>query len=346
MSDALECVHISKSFGSLTVVNDVRLQVASGQLLALLGPSGGGKTTMLRLIAGFEWPDNHKDAVIKVGGRVVASDSVRVPAEKRRVGMVFQEYALFPHLDVAGNIAFGLTGNAKKQRVAEMLALVGLDAFAGRMPYELSGGQQQRVALARALAPQPDILLLDEPFSNLDAALRTQVRAEVRSILKAAGITCIFVTHDQEEALSLADAVAVMLNGRVAQIAEPQQLYRQPVSREIAAFIGEANFLPGEATGDNVLCPIGRLRLETPFEGKVDVLIRPEALKIGEMDSYISASGEILWREFYGHDQRVGVKLSDGTTLIARADAERSFRTGQTVGIHVLGSVMAFPKQN
>lgn len=340
MPYALECLSLTKSFNGTPVVRHVTLVVRVGQLLALLGPSGGGKTTTLRLIAGFEWPDS---GTIKINGRVVASDTVRVPPEERRVGMVFQEYALFPHLDVAGNIAFGLraASGEKNRRVNEMLALVGLESFARRMPYELSGGQQQRVALARALAPQPDILLLDEPFSNLDTALRSQVRAEVRAILKTAGITCVFVTHDQEEALSLADEVAVMLDGQVAQVAEPQQLYRHPASRAVAAFIGESNFLPGQADGDHALCTLGRLPLEKNARGAVDLLIRPESLRLGEAEGY--TRGEILWREFYGHDQRIGVQLADGTQLVARAESEQSFRPGQVVGVRVQGSVIAFP---
>src|SRR5215207_829816 len=248
MPNPLNIAHLSKSYNGTTVLQNVSLSVRAGQIMALLGPSGCGKTTMLRLIAGFEWPDG---GTIAINGRVVASGSVRVPAEDRRVGMVFQEYALFPHLSVADNIAFGLKNGKreKEARVGDMLALVGLSGLGERMPYELSGGQQQRIALARALAPQPDILLLDEPFSNLDAALRGQVRAEVRAILNQSNITCVFVTHDQEEALSLADEVAVILAGQVAQVALPQRLYRHPTSREVAAFVGEANFLLGEADG-------------------------------------------------------------------------------------------------
>lgn len=338
MSAALECVNLSKSFDSLKVVNQVNLSVRSGQILALLGPSGCGKTTTLRLIAGFEWPD--AGGAIKIGGREVVKG--RVPPEQRRVGMVFQEYALFPHLDVAGNVAFGLRDN--NPRVQDMLALVGLQDYARRMPYELSGGQQQRVALARALAPQPDILLLDEPFSNLDTALRAHVRAEVRSILKAAGITSVFVTHDQEEALSLADEVAVMLDGHVAQVADPHTLYRQPVSRAVAAFVGESNFLSGEANGNSVLCALGRLPLEIPAEGRVDILIRPEALRLSEVNEFTQGIGEVLWREFYGHDQRIGVKLSEGVVLVSRADSERRFEPGQQVGIQTFGNVLAFPQ--
>ncbi|MBZ0281397.1 MAG: ABC transporter ATP-binding protein [Anaerolineae bacterium] len=340
MPNPLEIAHLSKTYQGTSVLRDVSLSVRAGQIVALLGPSGCGKTTTLRLIAGFEWPDS---GTIVINGREVASESVRVPAEDRRVGMVFQEYALFPHLSAADNITFGLKGSSreKQTRAAEMLALVALPDVADRMPYNLSGGQQQRIALARALAPQPDILLLDEPFSNLDAALRGQVRTEVRSILKQAGITCVFVTHDQEEALSLADEVAVMMNGRVAQIATPQQLYHYPASQEVAAFVGEANFLPGEAHGETVECVLGRLPLDKPAYGAVTVLIRPEWLRLSHGDS----QAVITWREFYGHDQRIGIRLADGTTLVVRSDASDDYAVGESVGVHVPVTVRSFPRE-
>ncbi len=345
MTYLLECTHLSKSYNGVPVLRQVNLAARAGQLMALLGPSGCGKTTTLRLIAGFEWPDS---GTISIKGRVVASETVRVPAEERRVGMVFQEYALFPHLDVAGNIAFGLRGAEKQQRVADMLALVGLQDFAKRMPHELSGGQQQRIALARALAPQPDVLLLDEPFSNLDTALRAQVRSEVRAILKQSGITAIFVTHDQEEALSLADVVAVMMDGHIAQVAEPQQLYHQPASREVAAFVGEANFLPGEARGNTVSTILGELMLAKPAQGRVEVLIRPEALRLdtNRVGGGVkpSPTARILWREFYGHDQRIGLTLADGTTVVARADSALIFAEGDAVHVSVTAPVRAFPR--
>jgi iron(III) transport system ATP-binding protein len=293
----------------------------------------------LRLIAGFEWPDG---GTIAINGRMVASETIRVPAEERHVGMVFQEYALFPHLSVADNIAFGLKGNnrEKQARVAEILALVALPDVGERMPYDLSGGQQQRIALARALAPQPDILLLDEPFSNLDVGLRGQVRTEVRSILKQFGITCVFVTHDQEEALSLADEVAVMQAGRIAQVATPQRLYRHPASQAVATFVGEANFLPGEARGNTVECVLGCLPLDKPAHGSVTVLIRPEWLRLNKPDSQAEAS--IVWREFYGHDQRIGIRLLDGTTLIARSNTSDDYTEGELVRVGVQGEVRAF----
>jgi iron(III) transport system ATP-binding protein len=222
-----------------------------------------------------------------------------------------------------------------------MLELIGLSALGSRMPHELSGGQQQRVALARALAPQPEILLLDEPFSNLDAALRAQVRGEVRDILRESGTTCVFVTHDQEEALSFADTVAVMLDGRVAQMADPPTLYQKPISREIAAFVGEANFLAGVAEGETVKTVLGRVKLDEPCVGKVDALIRPEAIRITEhIDSNIAA--RVLWREYYGHDQRVGLALDDGTIVIARAGAWQAIREGIRVGVWVAPPVRVF----
>jgi iron(III) transport system ATP-binding protein len=222
---AIVCADVCKSFGAVRAVDRVALRLPPGLLLALLGPSGCGKTTMLRLLAGFETPDA---GTIEIGGQRVFGAGINLPPERRRVGMVFQDYALFPHLDVARNIAFGVPrGPDRGRRIVEALRLVGLDGYQERMPHELSGGQQQRVALARALAPRPDLLLLDEPFSNLDAALRAQVRGEVRQILAAADATAIMVTHDQEEALSLADQVAVMQEGTVVQVASPFDLYQR-----------------------------------------------------------------------------------------------------------------------
>ncbi|MBI5667675.1 MAG: ABC transporter ATP-binding protein [Chloroflexi bacterium] len=340
MAHALECDNLSKAFLDVAIVRGVSFTAQAGDILALLGPSGCGKTTTLRLIAGFEWPD---EGTITINGRVVAGDGARVPPEQRRVGMVFQEYALFPHLNVADNVGFGLnlSGREKAARVADMLALTGLDGLDRRMPYELSGGQQQRVALARALAPQPDVLLLDEPFSNLDAALRMQVRGEVRAILKQAGMTCVFVTHDQEEALSLADQVAVMFDGHIAQIAPPETLYHHPASREVAAFVGEANFLPGDAQGDIAASPVGTLLLARPAYGQVDILIRPEDVTVTANGG--EANATVLWREFYGHDQRLGLRLDDGAAIVARLDTRQFFVIGQRVTVATAVSAQAFP---
>ncbi|MXZ19631.1 MAG: ABC transporter ATP-binding protein, partial [Caldilineaceae bacterium SB0665_bin_25] len=271
---------VSKQFGRksapVLAVNDVSLTVDRGEFIALLGPSGCGKTTTLRLIAGFERVDA---GTIEIDGALMAGSSVHVQPERRRVGMVFQEYALFPHVSALANIEFGLRrmpAADKRARTLEILELTGLAGLEGRMPHELSGGQQQRVALARALAPNPALILLDEPFSNLDAGLRARVRAELGEILHAAKATAIFVTHDQEEALSMVDRVAVMLDGSVKQVASPHELYTNPATRSVAEFIGDANFLPGFGQGDTIECELGVLAARKQVRGPVDILLRPE----------------------------------------------------------------------
>jgi iron(III) transport system ATP-binding protein len=303
--------------------------------------SGCGKTTTLRLIAGFEQVDSGE---VKINGQCVACHPhVHLPPEKRRVGMVFQEYALFPHLTVAQNVAFGLHhyGGDKSKRVAAVLELVGLAGLEKRMPNELSGGQQQRVALARALAPEPDVVLLDEPFSNLDAGLRVRVRAEVRAILREANATAIFVTHDQEEALSLVDQVAVLINGVVQQQAAPQQLYIQPANRQVAEFLGDVNFLPGQATGKVADCALGRLATLNENQGAVDVLLRPE--NIQAEPSATPTDCQVRQVLFFGHDQLVTVQFDNGLRLQVRADAFQQFQHGQAVQLRVKGPVMAYP---
>ena len=279
---ALDCAGLRKSFGDVAAVRDVSLDVRPGEILALLGPSGCGKTTTLRLIAGFERADA---GVVRIGGHSVVGERLSLPPEARRVGMVFQDYALFPHLTVGANVQYGLDTPRQAPRdaasglratltrltrryvpfapapadarVREALALVSLAEMADRYPHELSGGEAQRVALARAMAPRPDLILLDEPFSNLDTRLRAAVRAEVRAILKRAGAAAVFVTHDQEEAFSLADRVAVMWEGRVAQVGTPSEIYRRPATRAVAAFVGDADFLPGRLAGGVVTTELG-----------------------------------------------------------------------------------------
>lgn len=335
----LQAHSITRQFGAVKAVDEVSFSLAAGQFMTLLGPSGCGKTTTLRLIAGFEAPDSGQ---IVFNGQILADKGVFVPPKDRHIGMVFQDYALFPHLNVAQNVGFGLSRGAKRpQRIQEMLALVGLSGYEKRMPHQLSGGQQQRVALARALAPEPAILLLDEPFSNLDAALRTQVRAEMAVILRQTQTTCIFVTHSQEEALSLSDLVAVMMDGKILQIDAPQALYTLPATPEIAAFVGEANLLPAEAHGDTATCVLGELRLSQPAQGKVQVLIRPEMLQIVAPDAS-PIRGKLLWREYYGHDQRLQFALEDGTVLMGRFSSIQTGTIGDTVGLAVLGSVIAY----
>ncbi|HRJ42039.1 MAG TPA: ABC transporter ATP-binding protein [Caldilineaceae bacterium] len=324
---------VAKHFGGVGAANAVSFSLATGHLLALLGPSGCGKTTTLRLIAGFESVDA---GTIEIGGQPVAGPGLHRPPEKRRVGMVFQEYALFPHVNVWQNISFGLGklgAEARRSRVGDVLALVGLTGLGERMPHELSGGQQQRVALARALAPQPDLIL--------HAGLRVRVRAEVRAILKQAGATAIFVTHDQEEALSLVDEVAVMLAGRVHQLASPQKLYRQPISREVATFIGDANFVPGFGYGRHIESLLGNLESQVPVEGPVDVLIRPENVEISPAPSEINAH-RVRQQLFFGHDQLVSVQLSSGETIDVRLGPAYTFAVNQPVTVRVRGPVMAY----
>jgi iron(III) transport system ATP-binding protein len=339
MAKALEVQQISKRFTGNPVVKDFSLDLEAGEFITLLGPSGCGKTTILRLLAGFERPDS---GTIRISGDVVASNNSFLSPDKRRVGMVFQDYALFPHVNVLGNIGFGLKTNVKEKekRAEEMLYLVGLQGLGERMPHELSGGQQQRVALARALAPKPQIMLLDEPFSNLDTALRQQVRAEVRAILREAGTSTLFVTHDQEEALSLSDRVAVIFEGELAQVGTPFELYTRPISRKVAAFIGETNFVKAEAYGNRAHCGLGELRLLSPKTGSVELLIRPDMLNLLPTDEGTPAV--ITWREYYGHNQRIGLRLPDGTDLVARTDTQIIYKIGEQIRVSVYAPLLAF----
>ena len=342
MEYSLQTDNLTKLFdGELPAVNLVSLKVKPGEFLTILGPSGGGKTTMLRLLAGFERPTSGR---IQIGANIVADGHHFVPPEKRNVGMVFQDYAIFPHLNVAKNIAFGLRKRhgARDKQVKRMLAMVGLTEFAQRMPHELSGGQQQRVALARALAPNPDILLLDEPFSNLDTGLRAQVRTDVRNILIETETTAIFVTHDQQEALSLSDEIAVIFEGKLLQVATPHIIYNRPINSQVAHFIGEANFLPGEANGLTAASPLGNVKLFHPKTGPVQLMIRPEALHVNFVEEGMPAS--VLWREFHGHYQTLGVSLEDSTELIARAGVDRYFQRGNKVWVSLALPALAFDK--
>lgn len=363
--DGIHLNNVTKYFDDVGAANGVSFQLTRGELMALVGPSGCGKTTTLRLIAGFE---ELNDGFIDICGRRVAAtipgSKIHLRPEKRRVGMVFQEYALFPHLDVAHNVSFGLrnfVGDIDK-RIDHVLEMVGLSALKKRMPNELSGGQQQRVALARALAPKPDLILLDEPFSNLDASLRGRLRAEVRNILRQAETTAIFVTHDQEEALSLVDQVAVLIDGVVRQVAAPYQLYQRPADRTVAEFIGEANFLPGIAKGDYVECELGKLPLYEEKQGPVDVLIRPENITISRVqdnDTNDVQSGMIgknaeqtnVYKSchvcntlFFGHDQLITVRLTSGNLLQTRLLPFRDYAVDEVVNLYVNSSVIAYPR--
>ena len=341
---------VEKGFGTVEAVRYLNLEVAAGRILALLGPSGCGKTTTLRLLAGFESPDSGE---VEIAGGLVAGRGVDVPPEKRRVGMVFQDYALFPHLTVAKNVAYGLKGilRGKKQnaRVAEVLGLARLHGLEERMPHELSGGQQQRVTLARALAPEPAVVLLDEPFSNLDATLRAEVRAETRDILTTAGATAILVTHDQEEALSFADEVAAMFDGTIVQVATPEDLYYRPATREVAEFVGGgANFVPGTAEGGRLRCALGDVPACGECVGDVEGMLRPEALHLralaDEEDAEARIGATVLAREFYGHDQLIKLRLDTGPVLCSRQGGGPGFKPGDRVAVEVQGIALVFPR--
>ena len=329
---------VEKRFGTTEAVRAVSFAVERGSLVALLGPSGCGKTTTLRLIAGLEAPDAGS---IWLDGRRVAGNGAWVAPDARRVGMVFQDGALFPHLTVAQNIAFPLNTRNGRGRVEDLLALVGMPGYGERFPHQLSGGQQQRVALARALAPQPSVVLLDEPFSRLDAALRASLREEVRAIVKQTGATTVFVTHDQEEALSIADRVVVMFDGEVAQTGTPQEVYTRPATRAIATFVGEANLLRGEANGLMAECALGRMILATPAHGPVDIMVRPEAI---ELRAVRDGAARIERIRYFGHDQAIQLCLRDGSQVDVRSLPRPDLTTGQQVDLFVRGVVVAYPR--
>jgi iron(III) transport system ATP-binding protein len=312
------CCHgVSKQFGDVRAVGDAQLCVERGEFVALLGPSGCGKTTLLRLIAGFETPDAGE---IRVADRTVADGRTWVAPERRRVGMVFQDYALFPHLTVAENVGFGLGRKERATRVPIMLALVDLCGLGGRYPHELSGGQQQRVALARALAPGPELVLLDEPWSNIDPHLRTLLRDEVAHILRKVDVTVVLVTHDREEAFSLADRIALMRDGTIVQAGPAEELYLEPATRWAAEFVGAGNFLPGRIEGDLVDTLLGRFPVANLNGARsVDALIRPEQLEL-EIDP--QGAGEVVAREFRGHDVFYRVAVGEATFLSQRPSTE------------------------
>lgn len=358
---------VTKQFAQATTpaVANVTLTLLQGHLLGLLGPSGCGKTTLLRLIAGFERPEMGK---VAIASRTVAGQGCWVPPEQRCLGMVFQDYALFPHLTVVENVAFGLqqlgrdgskkrTGDAvnRRQNAARLIALVGLKGLENRYPHELSGGQQQRVALARALAPQPALILLDEPLSNLDVQVRLRLREEVREILKATGTSGIFVTHDQEEALSIADQVAVMRQGRIEQIGTPEEVYSKPVSRFVAKFVTQANFLPAQRRGHLWETEVGcfdvsvssRMPLSDILTGldTGDLMIREEDLILKPAD--IDSAVVIRTRRFLGREYRYCLQTPSGKELHARTTVETALPVGTRVHLAVADqAIRFFPKED
>lgn len=332
---------VSKHYGTLAAVSHLSLEIGAGRVLALLGASGCGKTTTLRLMAGLEAPDSGE---VWLNGRRVAGGRDWIPPEERSVGLVFQDYALFPHLTVEANIAFPLnrmTNKARQTRIQEMLELVGLAGLGKRYPHQLSGGQQQRVALARALAPAPAVLLLDEPFSNLDAALRKSTREDIYRVLQATQTTTVFVTHDQSEAFGLADRIGVMAEGILEQIGTPRDLYDNPATPQLALFLGEANLLKGKAHQDWVETPLGNLPLRRPQQGQVKVYIRPENVILVNPEAGKPAHVERI--HYYGSYQDVWVRLLDGTSLHLHLHPSHNLNLQDSIHLAVRDQVVAFP---
>lgn len=335
MNSVISWEAVERRFEGIAALDGFSLEVEEGDILCLVGPSGCGKTSALRVLAGFDRPDA---GTIKIRGKIVVDDSTFVRPEHRSVGMVFQDYALFPHLTVAANVGYGLAG-ADPARVDEVLSLTGLVGMEDRMPHELSGGEQQRVALARALAPRPDVIVLDEPFSNLDASLRDRVRREVRRILKEAGATVVLVTHDQEEALAAADTVAIMRSGRVVQVGRPVEVYERPVDPWVAGFLGDSVAMRGQVSAGRVTTVLGDFPYAGPHAGQVEVMIRPEWIRV---ESDPAGEVKVIDREFYGHDQMLLLELPGGGRFIARSVPRPGYRAGDTVTISVDEAVV-FP---
>lgn len=322
------------TFGDKTALDGFCLDVPAGSLLTLVGPSGCGKTTALRVIAGFE---NVDSGTVSIRDTVVLGEKVNVPPEKRRVGMVFQEYALFPHISVAENVGYGVRGSERVQTVTEVLDLVGLAGYESRFPHELSGGEQQRVALARALAPAPDVVLLDEPFSNLDAPQRERMRRELKKIIRAAGVTAVLVTHDQAEALAIADIVAVMHDGKIAQIGRPDEVYRSPVNRWVATFLGDALVFKGMVSHGAIATSVGSVETDLPDGARASVMIRPEWIRPTCTDSN---GHTVVDTEFYGHDQRVEIELTNGEHVDAMVSSLETIHVGDTVTLEILNAAV------
>ena len=347
----LQLKNITKAYGSKTkrdilVLNNVNLMLKHGELLGLLGPSGCGKTTLLRVIAGFEAVS---EGTVEIAGKVVCTNCDFVAAEKRNTGMVFQDYALFPHLTVEENIAFGLKNRNRKhsrgiffsnkqfdrqieQRVEEVLELVGLIALKKRYPHQLSGGQQQRISLARALAPQPALILLDEPLSNLDVQVRHRLRAEIRAILKAAGTSAIFVTHDREEALAIADKIAVMREGKIEQVGTPEEIYLHPQSRFVGEFVSQANFLPARKKDRVWVTELGEVRVgDRSIEMSADegdLMLRQEDIILTRD---VTSQTVVIERQFLGREYHYCVETSSGKRIHARTDLSHAIAVGTKV---------------
>jgi len=317
------------------VVHDVSFEVGDGEIFAILGPSGCGKTTTLRCVAGFE---QATAGTIRVRERLLTGPDVHVSPEARDIGIVFQNYALFPHLTVRENVAFGLSEAPEAERAAraqEALEMVGLGGFEDRQPHHLSGGQQQRVALARTLAPEPDLILLDEPFSNLDALLRQETRQEVRELLKSRGMSAVLVTHNQEEALSFADRLAVMRGGQLDQVGTPEDVYYHPRTLFVAQFLGRTNLLLSQATGAEADTPLGRVGLNEAAEGTVLVSMRPEHLALEAPETSDGTTATVVGRAFKGHDITYRV-CCHGNEYLVHTDNRHLYEPGDTVAVRPL----------
>ncbi len=332
---------VHKSFGSsrggaavVQVLRGTDLDVEPGSLVAVLGPSGCGKTTLLRLVAGFDRLDSGS---IELDGTLISGPGVHVHPERRRIGVVPQEGAVFPHLSVSANVAFGLARQGRRARVEEMLDLVGLAGLGSRMPHELSGGQLQRVALARALAPRPALVLLDEPFAALDTALRASVRSQVREAIGAVGATAVLVTHDQEEALSVADEVAILFGGRVVQHGQPMSVYSRPATPEVARFLGDAIVLEASSDGTHAVSALGSVRISGATPGRGHVVLRPEQLVVLPRGGG-GVAGDVVSTEFFGHDALVTVSLGAHTLVRSRMlGAPHHLAAGTPVSVFVKG---------
>ena len=326
---------VTKSYGSEIVLSDFNLDVWNGSIVGILGISGSGKTTALRLLAGFDKPDS---GIIEMRNKVISSDDTFLPPEERNVGMVFQDYALFPHLNVEKNISFGLSRDEiKSGRLEEVLSMCNLETYRNKFPQELSGGQQQRVSLARALAPKPEVILLDEPFTSLDAHMARDLREEVVSLLRQTETTAIIVTHDQEEALSVCDVVSVLENGSVIQSATPQEIYLNPVSQTVANSVGDPNILKGFSVDGRVETSLGTF--VTAYNGALDVSIRPECIEL-----LLDSEGSYVVKEctFYGHDQVISFQNSKGEVFRARSLPNTIYEAGDKVNINI-SEVTTFP---
>ena len=328
---------VSKSYDEEQVLSDFNLDVWKGSITGILGSSGSGKTTALRLIAGFDRPDA---GIIEMKNEVIVSDEVWLPPERRNIGMVFQDYALFPHLTVEKNIAFGLGKNDLEQgRLKEVIDMCNLSGLINKFPQELSGGQQQRVALARALAPNPEVVLLDEPFTSLDAQMARVLRDEVVELLKNTETTAIIVTHDQEEALSVCDVVSVLEKGKIIQSSTPQEIYLNPVSKTVANSVGDPNILKGFSIDGRVETSLGTF--VSAYEGALDVSIRPECIELN-----LDSDGSYVVKEctFYGHDQVISFQNSKGEVFRARSLPNTIYEAGDKVNIEI-SEVTTFPSK-